>query len=787
MEGEGFTDSALHSFLYLYSQDTNNANLAYHIGNLYLKTSTHKANSLPYLEKAVKKVSTKYLPDDPFEKNAPPLTYYCLGRAQHLNYQFDNAITNFNTFKRLLSKKDARQDTCNYLIACCNNGKILMQSPVACNVINIGDSINGPYPDYCPILTADEQELLFTSRRPALGDSTKDFFGNYYEDIWISYARNDGNWTTAKDIGPPVNTGGNDATVSLLPDGQTLLFYNDNNNGDGNIFVSYYRGTKWTTPQLIDSSNSGVINSKFREPSATLSPDAQTLYFVSDRPGGFGGTDIYRASLQTNGAWGNPVNLGPNINTAYDEDAPYLHPDDSTLFFSSRGHNTMGGFDVFSTRLLPIGKFDSVKNLGYPINTPDDDIYFTLSADGRRAYYSSVRPGGYGEKDIYEVKFSIPYPVIPVAVLVGYLKTPNGNSLPGDVSVITTQGSGGKSLKTAVNPKTGKFLQVLRPNTSYKVVIASHGDTVFNQQFYLPSDSSYAKLSRSFFRTSIIMGDTTNVFVPRKKQPIAANVSTKDMKGQLLDDDKKPIPMVKIQLVDEKDSVLFTTITDDHGYFTFKKLDPNKNYVLKVDANDTRSKKLKNLYLADKDGRIVRDFDIHKKGNYFYDHLPASLEELQALAFENVTDAKGGHDKNIKQQKSENYSRDTASMPKSDADFTRYFAYNVDRVSADDADFKTLIDNIAAKASGGAITITVKGSASKVPAGGLFQHSNSVLATLCAQFTWDLIRKALKEKGVDVSKIKVKVRADVEGPVDLGDASDQVKYEKFQFVKVYIQ
>ncbi|HTA82160.1 MAG TPA: carboxypeptidase regulatory-like domain-containing protein [Bacteroidia bacterium] len=778
MAGENYTDSALHTFLYLYSLDTSNANVAYNIGMLYLQTSAHKAEGLPYLEKAAKKVTPKYIPDDPYEKSAPPPTYYYLARAQHLNYQFDNAIENFNKFKKLLNKKDSRQDDIDYWIQCCNNGKILIQSPVDCKVINIGDSINSKYPDYCPVLTADEQQLLFTSKRP-YGDSLKDIYGNYFEDIWISYAKKSGGWTTAKNIGAPVNTSGNEATSSISPDGQILIAYKDDEQGDGNLFVSYNRGSKWTYPALIDSANTGVVNTTSQEKSACLSPDAQTLYFVSDRPGGLGGLDIYKIALQDNGKWANPVNLGPTINTKYDEEAPYIHPDDSTMFFSSKGHNSMGGYDVFTTRLNKQGQFDEPKNMGAPINTPDDDIYFTLSADGRRAYYSSVRPGGYGENDIYEVLFNVPIKVQPVAVLVGYIRTPDGSPIPTDVLVTTGLVKGDTTrLKTKVNPRTGKFLQVLRPNDTYRVVISAQGKKVYDQDFFLPADSSYINLSRSFFRTNITLGDTTNVLEGRKKvAPVVASAAKKDMPGQILDENKKPAPSLTVQLVNDKDSVIATTVTDKDGYFTFRQLAAGSNNLLKVDASDSQLKKNKVLYLADKDERIVRNDDNKKKNIFYFGNLPLDLGSLEALA---VNDP----DRKSKQSK---YSKDTASMPKSDADFTRYFAYNIDKVNTSDADFMTFIDKVAAKAGNGAVTVSISGSASKVPTGNIFKRSNNVLAGRRASDCQWKIEKALKEKKVDMSKITFTSDHSVNGPKYDGDAADQVKYETFQFVKVYIK
>src|SRR5581483_9872139 len=183
-----------------------------------------------------------------------------------------------------------------------------------------------------------------------------------------------------------------------------------------------------------------------------------TVYFSSSRAGGQGGKDLYRINLSDSGKWSQPINLGPAINTEYDEDSPFIHADDSTMFFSSKGHNTMGGYDVFVAKYDTGGQWGKVQNLGYPVNTPDDDLNFNLSADGKRAYYSSIQKGGYGENDIYEVTFDTRLPVKKVAILVGYIHTPDNSPLPTDIMVKTgpVPVKDKNVVHTYVNPKTGK-------------------------------------------------------------------------------------------------------------------------------------------------------------------------------------------------------------------------------------------------------------------------------------------------------------------------------------------
>jgi len=785
MMSENFIDSALQTFLVLYPLDTSDANVCYFIGQLYMLTEAHKAQALPYLRTAARRVNDKYLPDDPYEKQAPPNAYYYLARAQHLNYQFDTAIDNFIKFKNLLELTDTRRKDIDYWITCCNNAKGFVESPTDCKVVNLGDSINSRYPDYSPVITADEQEIMFTSRRPNALDSTKDINGRYYEDIWMSYAKpNMQGWTTAENLGSPLNTPGNEATISLSPDGQELILYREGEQGNGNIYASKLRGYQWSYTQFIDSANTGIVNGSSWNPSACLSPDRKTLFFSSNRPGGLGGTDLYEVHIGDDGKWGDPVNMGHTINTEYDEDAPFMHPDDSTFFFSSKGHNTMGGFDVFMARENPDGQWGHLKNMGYPINTPDDDIYFKVSADGRRAYYTSTRPGGYGERDNYEVFFKDPLPVQPVAVLVGYIITPdNGGRLPNDITVVSSGVNGSYSTTASVNPRTGKFLQVLRPNQNYNISINTQGHKVFNQKFFLPSDSSYHNLSRAFFRTKIILGDTTNVFVPKGTMLASSNtgkVAGVKMTGRMLlnNDPVEPLSNMPMLLLDDKGHVLKTGLTNSDGFFSFDSLTPDNNYIVKADLKDSKLKHLKQLYLLNSNGTIVRNYDENEKKAYLYHNLPTDLTSLPELAI--------AHPVAVAETANNTADETPTVSSANNPDFTRYFGYNTADVSANDAGFSALIDKIASKAAAGSVHISIQGSASKVPTT-LFSSSNKSLASSRSKTTKDVILDALKAKQVDISKVNVQLESAVKGPNYEHDAKDESKYQKFQYVKVYVR
>ena len=364
----------------------------------------------------------------------------------------------------------------------------------------------------------------------------------------------------ADNLGGPVDEPGNDATVSLSADGQELILYRSGTDGGGNLYASHLSGLTWTLPNEIDSSNLGVINGTAYQPTACISPDKKTIIFASNKPGGMGGLDLYKITIDNTGKWSTPVNLGPSINTEYDENTPFIHADDSTMFFSSKGHNTMGGYDVFSAKEDAQGNWAHAKNIGYPVNTPDDDFYFNVSADGKRAYYTTVRQGGFGEMDNYEVIFAKPLPVQSVAVLVGYVKTADGSQMANDVKVTFNSPKGNSTAR--VNPKTGKFLQILRPDQKYDATITTQDKTVFNHNFTLSADSSYPTLSRASYKETIVLGDTTNVFAPpiKKVEVVAtkntnSNVPRANMSGRLLlnDDPLEPLSKMPVYLLDQND------------------------------------------------------------------------------------------------------------------------------------------------------------------------------------------------------------------------------------------
>jgi outer membrane protein OmpA-like peptidoglycan-associated protein len=367
-----------------------NAVLNYKIGKCLIYSSM-KSQAVPYLKKAISL--------NPVPISAPDLHYY-LGRAFHLTMNWDSAKQEYNIYLQTLSPaRVAEIADVRKKMEECDNGKLLCQTPVRVFVDNLGSTINTKYPEYRPEINADETQLFYTSRMPATSKAEIDpKDGETYEDIFVSYYRN-GAWSTSASIGAPINTKSHDATAGLSPDGQTLYVYRTNDNGD--LYQTHLTNNVWSKPQRM----SDKINSDGKETGISVSPDGKVIYFVSDRPGGYGFGDIYKTISDDKGNWSLPQNLGPAINTQYDEQGVFMSPDGVTLYFSSMGHNTMGGYDIFKS-VFTGGQWSAPENLGYPINTPDDDVFYVMPANNpKHAYYSSCQPGGGGDMDIYMITF----------------------------------------------------------------------------------------------------------------------------------------------------------------------------------------------------------------------------------------------------------------------------------------------------------------------------------------------------------------------------------------------
>lgn len=259
----------------------------------------------------------------------------------------------------------------------------------------------------------------------------------------------------------------------------------------GSLFQINKSGDSWSKPSLI---NQSINTPKFLESTASITPDGKTIYFASDRAGGMGGLDIYKTTMLANGSWSAPVNLGPGINTKSNEDAPFIHPDQKTLFFTSDGHNSMGGRDIFIARMVK-DQWSSAENMGYPVNTTANDNYFTLIADGTRAYFSSDRKGGTGGQDIYYLDMPEDASNIPLTMIKGkILNAETGKPMPTKIYLIDNQTNKKLDFVYDPDPVTGSYLVILPPAKNYDMVIESEGFLPYTLNINVPNQDYFYEL-----------------------------------------------------------------------------------------------------------------------------------------------------------------------------------------------------------------------------------------------------------------------------------------------------
>jgi outer membrane protein OmpA-like peptidoglycan-associated protein len=424
-------DDAREMYLMAAEADTTFLKANYEAGRLHL-ISIGKDKAVKYFQRVYRQD-----PDYRFDIE------YSIGKSYQYGEKFDKAIEYFERYKQRLAKKPNYQGrdkvdpaVVERAIYECNNGKEYVANPGNFAIVNIGREINSEYEDYAPVLNESETELVFTTRRKDdnLNQNVADD-NKPWEDIFIA-KKNGDKWNYAKNIGEPVNTLTHNSNLALSADGGTLFIFNDDNGGDIYFSERDAKGV-WSIPKPLP----GIINSSFEEKSVTISSDEKTLYFSSNRPGGYGGLDIYKATKDNKGNWSNVKNLGPKINTEFDDDAPFIDYDGVTLYFSTKGRKGMGGYDVFKSTYNPNkNEWSEPENLGYPINTPDNDVYFVVSKDGKRAYYSSVREDGMGYTDIYMI--TIPdgiKNVEPVAKKEPEIKEPEKTEEPEEPVVVKAE------------------------------------------------------------------------------------------------------------------------------------------------------------------------------------------------------------------------------------------------------------------------------------------------------------------------------------------------------------
>jgi tetratricopeptide (TPR) repeat protein len=448
---------ALSIYEKLYAIDSTNDELNYKLGVCNFEIRKYRNNAKKYFEK----VSVSEFPE----------TNYYLGILHHLSKSYEQAIACLTQYKYLSTGEEHSKKEIDDLIQKSHTA-MLLESRADNNlqIKNLGPEVNSEYADYSPLIPADGSFLMFTSRRKNNVWPNKDPYGEFFEDIYVS-EKNGEDWKKPVMLDTNINTFVHDACTGLSADGERQLIYRTSKDlRSGDIYESFYVDKKWSDPKLLGT----IVNSpEYLETSACYSPSGDIIFFSSNRPGGYGGKDIYLTKKLPNGKWAEPFNLGPSINTEYNEDAPFVHPAMNTLYFSSQGHKNMGGYDIFKANFDETGSFSLPENMGSPVNTVDDDIFFVLSTDASMGFLSSQREGGYGSQDIYSVYF--PVNNIPLNVYNIYVFDDTDKLLKNVEILLTDMDKKSVYGMYKSNENTGKTIVISTPGKQYRVAIQAPG------------------------------------------------------------------------------------------------------------------------------------------------------------------------------------------------------------------------------------------------------------------------------------------------------------------------
>jgi len=404
-------------------------------------------------------------------KNVSPEVNFGLAEVEFATQDYDKAKQLFNDFLAIDASSERARKAKKYLLDC-DFAKIGIVKPVKYSPVNLGDGVNTADPEYFPALTADGETMIFT----------RQVSGN--EDFWTSQFKNNA-WALATPLSAKINTTRyNEGAQTISPDGK-YLFFTGCNRPDGlgrcDIYVSHREGKDWGEPYNVGK----PVNSEYWESQPAISPDGRTLYFISNRPGGSGGYDIWKSIITDDAKWGPAINLGPEVNTPFDENTPFLHADGKTLYFSSDGWPGFGNKDIYYSRLDENGKFEKPINLGFPINSFEDESGLIVSADGNSGMFSSNLKDGFGGQDIYS--FGIPDNAKPLKI--SYVKgivrdKDTKKTIESNVQVIDL-----KSNKTVfddyTDPETGQFLAVMPIGSDYLFNVSAEGYLFYSENFEL--------------------------------------------------------------------------------------------------------------------------------------------------------------------------------------------------------------------------------------------------------------------------------------------------------------
>lgn len=374
---------ALPKYLNLIKIYPDNYNFQFRVGQCYLNTPGEKDKAIPFLEAAAGNINPSYHRGRFSEAGAPYDVLYYLANAYRINNDLTKALETYDRFMKDVDTEVYDTNIVRFQIRSCHTAREMMRKPVYVVEYNIGSPVNDRFSETNPVISSDGRSLVFSRKL------------QFYDAVFWSRLV-DGKWSEPVNLTPQLGIDQDYYPVSLSADGMTLLLYRTDMY-DGNIYLSRLNNGTWSNVRKLNE----FVNTKYWESHATMSRDGRRLYFTSNRKESLGGLDIFVSERDSSGLWGPAVNLGPVINTIYNEETPFLANNDRTLFFSSRGHNNMGGYDIFRSDLDDEGHWSEPVNVGYPVNTTDDDLFFDPMGKGDSGYISKYSDEGFGRMDIF--------------------------------------------------------------------------------------------------------------------------------------------------------------------------------------------------------------------------------------------------------------------------------------------------------------------------------------------------------------------------------------------------
>ena len=423
--------------------------------------------------------------------NPDPMLYFIAGNEGAKCGAYEYALNTLQLFLQTgLQYSDVHPEA-QKIIANCKFAIEAMQHPMNYELVNLGPNVNSDWDEFLAAITADDEEIVFTVKRPRDNATVCAFCVNE-EDLYCSVKSSDGNWNPRHILGPPIKTGYNEGAQCLSPDGKYLLYTlcdADFGMGSCDLYWAKRIGDRWSRPRNFGA----PVNTPAWESQPTMASDGTTIYFASSRSGGYGGMDIWKTTMTAEGEFSIPENLGPVINTPGDDAAPFIHSDGRTLYFASNGRVGMGGYDLYYTTLQPDGSWSEPKNMGYPINTPADEINVFINAMGTMAYVASDKDGGFGGLDLYSFELDDQLRPNPVTYIKGHVRDAfTGDPLAAKIEMIDLNT---KQLLTSTSSdaQTGSYLACI--HTGGNVLLnVSHPDYPFySENFQL--EKTYTELS----------------------------------------------------------------------------------------------------------------------------------------------------------------------------------------------------------------------------------------------------------------------------------------------------